>query len=110
MLMEPVYRHILVEVKNDVFCVRLNKRSLTETEVLEMADEVVRLIEERNCCKMVLSLGPEDPYFLYSVFLAKLIMVRRRLLEAGGKFKIADASSHVRSVFEAAQMHQYFDF
>jgi hypothetical protein len=105
-----VYRHLQVDRKGDVFCVRLTRRTLTETEVLELADELIALVAEGGCRRMALFLGPENVYCLYSVFLAKLVTLRRRLLEVDGRLKICAAGPSVVDVFEAAQLDQYFDF
>ena len=101
---------IVVERREDVFCVRLPHRRLTETEVHELADELVVLIADDGCRKLALALGPKDPEFLYSVFLAKMVMVRRRLREMGGGLKICYASTNVQSVFEACKLEEMFDF
>ena len=85
--MKRPYRHIDVERQKDVFCVRMRKRKLDETELHEFIDEVLSLIHDEGCRKMALSLGPGSPECLYSIFLAKLFTVRKRLIEAGGKGK-----------------------
>lgn len=104
------YRHIEVERHADVFCVRMPQRRLTETEIHELADELVSLIADEGCRKLALSLGPKDPEFLYSVFLAKLVMVRRRLREVGGAMKLHSASENVKNVFVACRLEDLFDF
>jgi anti-anti-sigma factor len=104
------YRHIDVECRGDVFCVRLPRRRLNETEVNELADDLVGLIADEGCRKLALALGPKEPEFLYSVFLAKLVMVRRRLSEVGGTLKICYAGENVRGVFEACKLEEMFDF
>ena len=103
------YRTIAVDRTSDVCCVRLKHPHLQEPEVHEMADELVSLIEE-GCRKMVLSLGPEAPNLIYSVFVGKLLMVRRRIQEAGGALKLCSASPAVESVFDVLRLTQYFDF
>jgi len=104
------YRHIVVERKGDVFCVRLRKLQLEEHELYALAEELLSLISEQSCRKMAFSLGPQPPNCLYSVFLAKLITVRRRMLEAGGALVLCDASPAVHGVFAACQLQDYFDF
>lgn len=104
------YEHITVDRKGDVFCVRLKQRRLEESEVYRLSEELLSLIGEQNCRKLVLSLGPEEPQCLYSVFLAKLITLRRRLLEQGGALRLCDASPAVLESFEACQVKDYFDF
>jgi hypothetical protein len=104
------YRYIRVERKNDVFCVHLRQPKLDEPGIYGLADELLHLINVEGCRKMVLSLGPEEPQCLYSVFLAKLISVRRHLLEKGGALKLCEAGSAVTDVFAACQLKDYFDF
>jgi anti-anti-sigma factor len=104
------YRHVVVDRKGDVFCVRLRKQQLDESELYALAEELLGLISEQSCRKMALALGPQEPSCLYSVFLAKLITVRRRMLEAGGAMVLCDASPAVHGVFAACQLQDYFDF
>jgi len=108
--MERPYQHLQVERHGDIYCVRLRSRRLLETELLEMADELVSLIIDGGCRKLALALGPESPEFLYSIFLAKLIMVRRRLKECGGALRIYGAGREVVSLFEACHLKEYFEF
>jgi hypothetical protein len=108
--MERPYRHIVVERQGDVFCVRLRHHRMDESDILEMADELVSLIDKEGCRKMVLSLGPGPVDCLYSVFLAKLVMVRRLLAEREGHFKICEALPQTIGVFEACHLKEYFDF
>jgi anti-anti-sigma factor len=108
--MDRAYRHIDVQRHNDVFCVRLRSRQLLETDILELADEIVSLIIDDGCRKLVLSLGPEKLDCLYSVFLAKLVMLRRRMRECGGVLKLCDVSPEVIGIFEATHLKDFFDF
>jgi anti-sigma B factor antagonist len=108
--MERAYRHINVQRHNDVFCVRLRSRQLMETEILELADELVSLIIDGGCRKLVLSLGPEKLDCLYSVFLAKLVMLRRRMRECGGVLKLCEVPPEVVNLFEATHLKDFFEF
>jgi anti-anti-sigma factor len=108
--MSRAYRYLDVERVGDVFCVRIRQRHLDESGIHAMAGEIVSLITDQGCRKLALSLGPEDPSFLYSVFLAKMVMIRRRLLEAGGRLMLCDASANVRDVFTATRLNEHFDF
>jgi anti-anti-sigma factor len=104
------YRTIAVEHADDVFCVHLKHTQMQEPEVHELAEDLVGLIEDEGCRKLVLSLGPEPPNLIYSVFVGKLLMVRRRLQEEGGALKLCGASPAVASVFDALHLTHYFDF
>ena len=101
---------ITVEPRGDVACVRLRSHQLDEPEVLALAEELLSLISDDSCRKMVLSLGPGQVDCLYSVFLAKLVMVRRRLIELGGQLKIAEALPATIGIFEACHLKEYFEF
>jgi anti-anti-sigma factor len=104
------YRYIIVDHKGDVCCVRLQQSQFDESEVYALSEELISLISDQHCRKLALSLGPEAPRCLYSVFLAKLISVRRRALEAGGRLVLCDVSPAVLDVFDACQLREYFDF
>jgi len=108
--MECPYRHIDVERRNDVFCVRFCSQRMEEDVIGDMADELTSLITDLGCRKMALSLGPKEMDVLYSVFLAKLLMVQRRLAEKGGALKLCDASPQTIEVFEACRLKSHFHF
>ena len=103
------FRHILATQVGDVTCVSLRKHQLAEDEVVQMADEVMALVEG-GCRKLVFSLGPGALQCLYSVFLAKLVMFQRVLRERGGAMKLCDVTPEVRGVFEACRLTDLFDF
>ncbi len=108
--MERSPRHIVVERKGDICFVRLRRPRMNEADILEMADEVIDLIKGQGCRKMTLSLGPGQLECLYSVFLAKLVMIRRIMIEAGGALKLCDATPETIGVFEACHLKELFDF
>src|SRR4051794_37922780 len=102
--MDRPFHHLEVEEHDGVFCVRLRERRLDETAVDELAEELVSLVTEHDCRKLALSLGPEPLDCLYSVFLAKLVTLRRRVLEHGGVLTLCDVHPHTRRVFEACRL------
>jgi anti-anti-sigma regulatory factor len=102
-------RHILPTQVGDVTCVSLVKHRLTEEELVQMADEVLGLIEG-GCRKMVISLGPRALECLYSVFLSKLVTFQRVMREHGGILKLCDVTPEVREVFRACRLDDLFDF
>jgi anti-anti-sigma factor len=104
------YHHIAAEKEGDVFVVQLRHRRLQELEIHEMADEVHSLINADGCRKLVLVLGPDSPEFLYSVFISKLVGIRRRLAECHGDMRLAEVGPEVMGVFHACQLQNYFEF
>lgn len=103
-------RHISFEKHGDVWIVRLRSFRMLEPELIEMADEVVGLIEDDGCRKLVFCLGPGDVACLYSIFLAKLVMIRRHILEKGGLLRIAQASENTRHVFRTCDLDKILMF
>jgi hypothetical protein len=75
-----------------------------------MANELMDLIERGGCRKLVLSLGPGTLECLYSVFMAKLVMIHRRLQEHEGAMIICDVTPDIMTVFEACKLQNYFEF
>jgi anti-anti-sigma factor len=108
--MKRKFRQIEVDHKGDVVCVRLRQRRLDEPAIQELGDELLRLIDEQGCRKMVLNLGPGPLACLYSVFLARLVTVHKRLHEHHGGLKLCDVHPETRHVFEVCQLDEYFDF
>jgi hypothetical protein len=108
--MDRAYRHIAVEVMGDVTSVTMLNHRMSEKDILEMADELLTLANQGGCRKMVLALGPGRIECLYSVFLAKLVMLRRHLNNYQGKLKIAAAAPETIGVFKTCGLDNYFDF
>jgi hypothetical protein len=107
---DQAYKHIDVERRGEFWCVRLHPGRLNETEVYELGDELVDLVETGGCRKLALVLGPQPPECLYSVFLARLVTLRRKMLEKEGSLKLCALSPDTRGVFEAARLAAYFEF
>jgi hypothetical protein len=103
------YRHLVVERYGNVACVRLAKSRLDENEIHELALELIHLAREGGCTRIALSLGPETPDCLYSVFLAKLISLQRRLNELGGGLKLCECTPQVIDVLDACVLLDRFD-
>jgi anti-anti-sigma factor len=102
--------HLVIDQQEDVFCVRLRQPRLDEAGIYAVGEELNALVERDGCRKMVLSLGPEEPECLYSVFLAKLVTLQRKLHEHGGALKIVEASPDTLNIFRACKLLDWFDF
>lgn len=108
--MPPAYSHLEVERRGDVFCVRLRFRRLEESDIHALADELITLARHDGCRKLALSLGPGSPDCLYSLFLAKMIMVQRVIREQGGEMVLCETTPEVVAIFEACRLDQHFHF
>jgi hypothetical protein len=105
-----IYKHIRVEQRGDVFCVRLKQPRLEESEIHQLGVEMVDLCEQQGCRKLALSLGPQPPDCLYSVFLAKLVFIRNVLRRLAGQLVLCEVSPVAYQVFEACMLHREFAF
>lgn len=103
------YRLIDVQRRGEVWCVRLRRPRLEETEIYELANELLRLVSD-GCRKLALALGPNGPDCIYSVFLAKMMTVQRVLGEQGGSLVLCEVSPVTRTVFAASQLDKQFHF
>jgi hypothetical protein len=108
--MDRPWKQLEVERQGEVHCARLQHVQMDETQLQDLSVELNRLIDEEGCRKLVLSLGPPDPLCLYSVFLAKLVSLQRRLNQAGGGLKLAHVSPDTYRIFEACRLHSIFEF
>jgi anti-anti-sigma factor len=99
-----------VNREGDVCRVRLRKHHFDEAEIHELGDELINLAADDRCRSVQLYLGPKSLECLYSVFLAKLVSLRRRIEERGGTLKLCDVTPDVLGVFEACRLKDFFDF
>ena len=107
--MSQPYLLIAAERRGDVCCVRLRRARLDEAEVYELTNELLALADE-GCPNLALSLGPDGPVCVYSVFLAKLMTVQRILGERGGALVLCEVSPVTRTVFTASRLDEKFQF
>jgi anti-anti-sigma factor len=108
--MHRPYKRLEYREQDGVFCVRIKAQKLQENGLDELSTELARLVDEEDCRKMVLSLGPGEFECLYSVFLAKLVNLQRRLENAGGRMVLAEATPAVQGIFRAAGLERHFTF
>jgi hypothetical protein len=83
---------------------------MDEKALQELSAEWTSLVEQQGCRQMALSLGPKEPECLYSVFLAMLVSLQRRLAKHGGRLIITDLTPHTRSIFEVCRLTEVFEF
>lgn len=103
------YRFVTFTLQQGVLCVKLKQSRLDESEIHQLGDELLKVAAGPDA-KLALSLGPESPYCLYSVFLAKLVSIRNALLRQGGRMVLCYVGPHAYSTFEATQLHKEFTF
>jgi hypothetical protein len=83
---------------------------MDESALHELGRELTHLVTEGGASKLALSLEHVSPDCLYSVFLAKLVTLRRTLHDHGGALKLCGVTPDTLGVFEACQLKNHFDF
>jgi anti-anti-sigma factor len=108
--MKRPHQQTAVDHEGSVTTVRIVPRRLDEPVIEALGDELTSLIEQDRCRWIVLSLGPGNLECLFSIFMAKLVGLQRRLQEHEGALILCDVSPDVMTVFEACRLKSYFEF
>jgi hypothetical protein len=82
---------------------------LDENEIYQMFSELLHLGREGGCPRIALSLGPRTPDCMYSVFLAKLISLQRRLKEIGGALFLCECTDQVIEILDICVLLEHFE-
>jgi hypothetical protein len=108
--MSTPWRHIDVEARGDLRCVRLRTTRIEEGAIDALGSELIEAGSEEGCARLALRLGPQPPDCLYSIFLGKLIAVQRRLRQLGRTLVLCDAGPEVMAIFGACKLVDHFTF
>ena len=108
--MMQTYRLIRVEVREQVFCVRLQETRLEELDIPEFGEEMVSLADNDGCRFLALSLGPETPRCLFSVFLSRLVVLRNAYRKRGGEMVLCQVGPQTLSAFKGCHLDGQFVF
>jgi hypothetical protein len=107
--MSEGYRLINFERHGNAAFVRLAQNRLDENEIYELFGELMHLAREEGAVRIALAMGPQTPDCMYSVFLAKLISLRRRLTEMGGELKLCQCTPQVIDILQATVLLDHFN-
>lgn len=110
MIMDRPFHFIDVDRREGVFCARLRQQNYSDNELEDLGAEIGRLVDEEGGRRLVLTLGPADPQLLFSVFLAKLINLQKRLEAGGGQLAIAQVGPATLAIFQVAGLERFFHF
>jgi len=98
-----------IEQHADAVCIHLCKARLDESELGQLMDELFAAVDANPGRNVIFSLGRDEPIFLYSVFLAKLVRFQRRVKAAEGRLKLADVSPNVHEIFQVCHLDHLFE-
>src|SRR5262245_54338587 len=98
------YRHLDVERTGEVWTAHLKHTQLDEPAAHELGSELLGLVDNDGCRKLVLVLGPDEVVCLYSLLLAKLVTLQKHLSAVGGMLKLAEVGPATRGIFEVCRL------
>jgi hypothetical protein len=108
--MAAEFKQLILENYGNVTAVRFRQPRVAPDKMDELLVDLESLVDGAPSNKIALRLGPEDPECLYSVFLAKLVTVQKRLAKCGGALAIVEASPTVQNIFDACKLRTMFAF
>ena len=103
------FRHIVVFREGDITCIRLKHARLDEMEIQQLGEEILSIGGPPGH-KIALSLGPDTPFCLYSVFLAKLVTIRNAVARMGGGLVLCEVGANTFETFKATRLENLFTF
>jgi anti-anti-sigma factor len=80
---------------------------LTGTTAEAVSDELGRLVEDRNPCRLLLNFGKVES--LTSLMLGKLITLHNRAQTAGGRLALCALTPDVYQIFEVIRLTEYLN-
>lgn len=104
----PDYSCIKLANKEDVAVVRLVDDKVMDAERIAVLGEELMALANRDDGKRML-INMDNVRFLSSSAINKLIVLERRLSDAGGDLKLSNLSPEVEEVFNITQLHSVFD-
>jgi hypothetical protein len=107
---DRAYHHLEVERVGDAAVATLLYREYDDRSLDEMSAELARPVDEDGCRSLILVLGPREPECLYSVFLAKLLNLHRRLEKNGGRLILAAVPPLAMNVIRTSGLERFFHF
>ena len=100
-------RHFSVSNRGENVFVRFFSRFLSEAAAVEMAPELLEMIERGECRSLNLDFCRVER--LSSAMLAKTVKFKRNLDAKGGKLRLINICPHVRHVFAVTKLDQILE-
>jgi len=103
----PRRRRLEVEDIGDITVVNfLDKKILDDQNIQVIGDQLNSLVDELGRLKVLLNFGNVE--FLSSAALGKLIVLNRKLGDAGGKLVLCNIDPNIYEVFEITKLNKVF--
>lgn len=101
-------RRLAISDVGDIAVVRFVDRKIVDSaNIEEMGDEMYTLVDDDNRRKILLNF--ENVEFLSSAALNKLILMDKKVKQAGGKLKLCHMRAEIKEVFSLTRLDRLFD-
>ena len=107
--MDKHYRFLEVESVNGIATITLRRTRFAEPEIIELTEEILQAAKDRSAPRVILDFEGKSPQCLYSIFLAKLVSIQRKLTAMNGGLRLCNCNSEVQDIFKACCLDQLFD-
>ena len=107
-LVNNAIRTLDVERVGDVWIAHLKSGSLDESWIEQLGHNLLVLVRNEGCRKLVLHFGELD--CLYSTLIGKLVSLHKAMEGVGGKLRIYGVSPLVKEIFSVCKLDEYFEF
>lgn len=107
MAMQPRQRRLEVEDIGDITVVNFVDKRIIDSENIEIiGQQLMSLVDELGRTKLLLNFGNVE--LLSSAALGKLIILNRRVTEAGGKLVLCAIEKNIYEVFQITRLDTKF--
>jgi anti-sigma B factor antagonist len=100
-------RHFIVTTRGEDVVVRLYSRILSEAAAVEIAIDLLEMIDRGECRCLILDLGQVER--LTSTMLAKAVKLTKVLHAQGGTLRLTNLCPNVRQVFAVTKLDQVLE-
>jgi anti-sigma B factor antagonist len=101
-------QRISVSEKNNAIIVQFRDSKILEDRTIQqLGTELIDLVQGRSAPRLVLDFTGVK--YLSSAALGKLITLRRKVDQVGGKLKLCEIDTETMDVFRIAKLDDYFD-
>ena len=101
-------RRTSVIVMGELAVVRFNDKKIVDSaNIEEMGDELSAIVDKDKMNQVLLNF--ESVEFLSSAALNKLIMIHRKVQQAGGNLRLCELREEIKEVFTITRLDRVFD-
>ena len=104
----PANQRLEIQEMGDVAVVRFRDPRIADPmEIEELGRQLYRVLEFKNCAKLVIDLSPVE--FLSSATIGKLISLNRKVKVCKSALRLCNLRPEIRNLFHLCNLEHVFD-